>query len=245
MSSEGIHPTLQPLLRRFVTELENLFNKDLRCVCLFGPSVQGQFIAGTTEVNVLIVLDNYQSSNLRQLAPAVQAARREFLLEPLLFTNLDLLDSTDVFPLRILQVKRSYRLLSGIDVLKELTIQPEHIRLACEREAKSIVMRLRQLYLIQSGLRPFWREALIESVTVLFQLLRCALELSGIAIPEEEEGLLELSEREMGVDPAAIMRVFLLKFQNDRNERQNLEQIFLQYLNTVECVSRYIDRLSS
>lgn len=80
---------------------------------------------------------------------------------------------------------------------------------------------------------------------MLFQLLRCALELSGIAIPEEEEGLLEVSEREMGVDPAAIMRVFLLKFQNDRNERQNLEQIFLQYLNTVECVSRYIDRLSS
>ncbi len=245
MSLTGVHPTLQPILRRFVSELQGLFKNNLRSICLYGPSVQGNFVAGTTEVNILLVLDQFESSNLRQLAPAVQSARREILLEPLLFTTSDLHASTDVFPLRILQVKRNYLLLSGIDVLKDLAVHPEHIRLACEREAKSIVMRLRQLYLIQSGLRPFWREALIESVTVLFQLLRCALELSGIAIPEEEQGLLELSEREIGVDPAAIMRVFLLKFQNDRNDRQNLEQIFLQYLNTVECVSHYIDRLSS
>ena len=239
-----IHPELETPLRQFVTDLEGIFARDLLSVCVFGGAAQGEFQAGLTEVSLLIVLHQVTAVELRKLVTPIQAARKDFFLDPLLFTMEDLRTSTDVFPLRLLQVRKGYQLLSGKDFIGTLFVSPEHTRLACEREAKITVLKLRHLYLVRAGLRPAWYDALIDNIQLMIRLIGFALELTGHEIPERTESLLELAEKEIGIKQAVLLRVLLLRLSGERLEHGDLETLYEQYLESVERVARYVDRLS-
>ena len=244
MTGGAIHAGLEPALKRFVAEMEGLFQRDLLSVCVFGAAAQGDFQPDLTEVNVLIVLRQVGAPELRKLVAPIQAARKDFFLDPLLFTIDDLRNSTDVFPLRLIQMRRGYQILSGQDFISTLFVNPEHIRLACEREAKTTVLRLRQLYLVRAGLRPAWQAALVDNIQQTVGLIGYALELTGHGAPGRTEKILDMAEREIGIDQAVMLRVLLLRLSGERLEHAQLETLYEQYLDCVEKVARYVDRLS-
>lgn len=240
----SIHPDLEPSLSKFVHELETSFGRDLLSICVFGSAAQGEFQVGLTEVNLMVVLRQVGASELRKLVPPIQAARKEFFLDPLVFTMEDLRTSTDVFPLRILQIRRAYGVLAGQDFINALFVNPEHTRLACEREVKATFLRLRQLYLVRAGLRPAMQEALVDSIQLMVRILGFALELTGHELPTRTESVLEAAKKIIGVEQSVMLRVLLLRLSGEKLEHSKLEELFVDYLGNVEKLARYIDRLS-
>lgn len=145
---------------------------NLLSVVLANATNLANYDPNRSEVQLLLILRQCQVPEPKLLAPIIHSARRELVLDVQLLAEHDLQSSTDVFPLKLLQIQQSYQLLSGQDFLGPLLVEPEHLRLACEREVKTLLMRLRHLYLIQSGHRLSLRDTLVESVQGVFQLIR-------------------------------------------------------------------------
>lgn len=230
-------------LARFVETLREVFHRDLQTLAVYGPVLRGDFNPKLSDVNVLLVLRELDGPELRRLVEPVQLARREILLEPLLFSLEDLRRSTDVFALRILECQRRYQVLAGEDLLGPLFVSSEHVRLACEGEAKRIVLRLRQLYLVRPGLRPAWQEALIDNLRPLLRLLSFCLELAGRPLPTRVEELLEAAREVVGLDVDVLRQVLALRYEH-RTEHRELERLFEAYLENAVKLASFVDRLS-
>ena len=65
-------------------------------------------------------------------------------------------------------MQQDYILLCGQDVMKDLTIKRDHLRLRCEQEIKNLMLRLRSSYLMNLDLKG----GLPESCCAYYTLLR-------------------------------------------------------------------------
>ncbi len=122
------------------------------------------------------MLSDVDIERLDSMAEATRAVQRKLELAPLVLCRADLARSTDVFPTRFLAVQQHHLLLHGTDLLGELRIARDHLRLRCEQELKDLVLRLRELYLRRAhqlqGLIGTISEANLEFVDTLENVLR-------------------------------------------------------------------------
>lgn len=245
MANRKIAAALDKILKRVAKELQATLGDGLLSLVLANASNLANYVPNRSEVQLLLVLKQCKAQELKLVAPIIHAARRELVLDVQILAEHDLHSSTDVFPLKLLQIQQSYQLLCGHDFFGNLLVEPDHLRLACEREVKTLLMRLRHLFLMQSGHRLSLRDTLADSVQGVFQLIRCALQLSGFGAPDAEEDLLEKAENSLGVNPAALIRVFMLKFETQKVDPTAMDKIFADYLESVEAIATFFDRLST
>ncbi len=118
----------------------------------------------TSNYNVLLVLDGLGVAELDALSkPAAQWTKAGHR-PPLLFTRGQLQASADVFPIELLDMRQSHRVLFGEDPLADVTINHEHLRLQLERELNEKLLALREGYLLTGG-RPKHVVQLLTSST--------------------------------------------------------------------------------
>ena len=106
-------------------------------------------------IRLLIVLNSVDTETLDKLAIGCKKMLGQ-IHSPMVMTLEEMRASTDVFPITFLEMKRSYRVLVGTDVLAELPIRFLHLRLRCEQELKNLLLRMQSRYLtLQDDRRLF------------------------------------------------------------------------------------------
>ncbi len=233
-------------LNDFVSELQQLLKAELLSVVLYGSAIRGDFVQGTSDVNLLIVLQRLGRAQRKILAEPVQRAWREARIEPMVLSWEEMRRSADVFPLTFRAIQRHYKIVYGQkDFVKQIFCHPEHLRLACEREAKTMVVRLRRLYLLRAGLRPALRETMVTNINPFLRLIRNALELTGKDPSEEVEQMLVLAQKHIKMPPDTLFRIWTLRFTDRPLEPEQLHQLFEDFLDCASGLAAYVDRLGS
>jgi hypothetical protein len=96
---------------------------------------------------------------------------RHGIAAPLVMTPDYLRASLDSFPLELLEIQQTGRLVFGQDYFELLRFERRHMRLQCERELKSIKLHLRQGLLESAGRRHildrFCQDTALRTVRVL------------------------------------------------------------------------------
>lgn len=123
-----------------VTSLQGDIKKAL------GDDLKGLAVYGRALRKILVLVEKVDQAILDKVKDVVIKARQDnmFLL---LATKDDILTSSDVFPVRYLEMKTTHKHLEGEDFLSELKIEEKHMKLRVEQELKSAMFRLRQCYI--------------------------------------------------------------------------------------------------
>jgi len=87
--------------------------------------------------------------------------------------------SLDTFPIEFLNFKTSYRLITGEDVLKDLTFEKKFVRLQCERELKGKLLQLRENFLETEGKKKNIEALIRLSLPTFFSIFQAVLFLNG------------------------------------------------------------------
>jgi predicted nucleotidyltransferase len=148
---------------------------------LYGSAARGEYVPGRSDLNVLLVLERADLETLEQCAPLLQTSRAELRLSVLVLTREELRNAADVFPIKLLDIRRRYQVLSGEDVLKDLTVAFRDVRLSCEYEIRNVALKLRRSYLM---MRPDVRALLApmrKLLPPLLGVLRALVEQGGEA----------------------------------------------------------------
>lgn len=223
-------------LRAFVRQLRSIFQDRLTSVALYGsPS--------TAELKLAVVTDSLAMRDLRLVLEPVKEAAQTARIAPTFLTRLDLERSTDVFPLRFLDMRQNHVTLHGTEVLGTLEISREHLRLACEQTAKSMLVNQRELYLSNAHLRPALAEVIAQQGGILLTLLRTVLDLSGEPIPTETDALLAEAASRLGWPTDVFHDILALPTLPEPPGRQELERLYGALMSATDALASYVDQL--
>jgi hypothetical protein len=242
-SGSGLPAPVREGLERFCHQLENVLGDGLVSLVLYGGLAKNDpYDPRTSDVNVMVVLKEVTVEILDVLAPLVQKGRRAFRLSPMVLTENDLRTSTDVFPIKFLDMQKHHRVLWGQDVLAELPVAREHLRLRCEQEIKNLMLRLRQFYLQRAHLPEAIEGTLNRALASLWASLAVLVELKSGEAPAGHGDVLEAAEK-LGLDTQALQSALALRRGERKPDAAELKQLYDAFMRTVQQAAEIADTL--
>jgi len=227
----------------FAEQLKETLGDTLRAVILFGSAAGGDHMGRRSDYNVLLVAQRLGINQLRAMTGPVEVWTQRGNPPPLLFTEKRLRQSCDTFPIELLDMKQSHRVLLGEDVLLGLEVSRANLRHQVEFELKGKLIKLREDYLLTRGRARAVLGLLVASLSPLLAVFRAALRLYEGQAPADKLEALALLARHIPFDPKPFDNVARLKAGTADGETIQPEALFEQCLAQLEVVVDAIDAL--
>jgi predicted nucleotidyltransferase len=224
-------------------QLGQQFLDELRTVVLYGSAAAGDFLPGVSNYNLLLLIEPLTSRELERLEPTIAAWSRAGNAPPLVFTPAELAASVDAFPIELLDIQQSRRVLWGEDLLAELRIEREHLRLQIERELTGKLLSLRSQYLLTGGKPKAVGDLMLRSLSTILVLLRAVLRLHQDQVPARKLDAMRELRKHLEFDIAPFEELFAARQRGVRPAAVPVS--FGDYLRSIEQVVQAINQLSS
>ncbi|MES1241319.1 MAG: hypothetical protein ABUT39_06845 [Acidobacteriota bacterium] len=237
----GPQPELDRRLDRLVQRLREAGGGNLLGVALYGGLVKGRYTPGVSDINVLVVLADAGLACLLPLAPVLTEALRESVVVPFVVTPADLRDSAVLFPVKILDIQRSHRVLWGDVHLGDIRVEPAALRLRALQELKNTELRLR-LQVVERGADPdaMWR-ALTHSLPKLAVTLETLLRARGMEVPADRPGVLRAAALDLEIEPERMERIAKLRRVDPRPDEAAVRERMADLLGLLDHIGRRVD----
>jgi len=236
--------SVQSGLDRFCERLQKTLGDQLVSVVLYGWVAEEKFsnLKVSPEVNVMVVVDKASIETLDRIAKPIRKGVSKFRLAPLVLSEDDVRRSTDVFPIKFLGMQRHHRILYGKDVLVDLPISREHLRLRCEQEIKNLMIRLHQLYLQRSDSAKRLEEAMLAAIPPFLNSLDVLVELKADTGPTTNEATADNAEK-LGLDVEPLRKGLALKRGRAKLKAAELKELYVAFTKMIRKVAEMVDQL--
>jgi len=229
-----------PELKRFVENLTAAAGKKLFSVVLYGSAARGDFQGKTSDFNLILVLEDLSPATLEILSAPIRRWVGKGQPLPRLFSPSLIAESADVFPIEMLDLQNSRLVLVGRDPFAGLSVNRAHLRLQCERELRTKLMRLREAYVECHDRSDALKRLLTSSYTTFVAVFRGCLSLLGGKVPLHNAEVVGAFCQRSGLDAGAFEEVDRLK--RGEEPRDALKTIFTRYYEQLSRAVETIDR---
>jgi hypothetical protein len=227
----------------FVSRLRAAAGANLKSVILFGSAVAGDFYPQYSNVNLFCVIRDSSFGALQALAPAVKWWAAQKQPPPLFMTRDEIVRSTDVFTIELIDMQRHHRVLFGEDILQGLSIPANLHRVQVEYELREKLALMRQHLLLASDSDSRLWELLLRSVSSLTTLFRHALIVLGQDAPVGKREAVQALSKRIGFDPSGLLQVLDVRERKSDRKKFNVADVFSRYLAALEEVTVAVDRM--
>lgn len=207
---------------------------------LYGSAARDDYVAGRSNINLMLVLDDPSPTRLRALGPAFAAWRKSASEPPLLISRTEWARASDVFPIEITDMRGGYRVLRGADPLGTARVERGDLRQALERELRGKLLRLRQGYAAAAGDEKVLGALAGGSASTMLVLWRSLLTLAGRPVPSSPSALAAEAAALVGAPAAALATP--VERRGERNWKCTAPE-FEQYMSAVAHAAGYVDQL--
>jgi hypothetical protein len=223
-------------------ELAKALPKQLKCVVLYGSAAAGDFVPGASNYNVLVIVDSLGVAEMDALSPAIVAWSRGGHPTPLFFTQQQLAESINAFPIEFLDIRQSHRILWGSDLLADMKVEHADLRRQVQRELAGKLLKLRGRYFLTAGKPDAITDLMLHSLSTFLVLFRAALRLYQDNVPNTKLDALHALAKHIPFDVKPFEWLFELKQHNAKSRNKTSDVSFVTYLKAIECVANAINR---
>jgi hypothetical protein len=215
-----------------ITDAVRTVDRELRDI--FGPRLHSlvAYVAadatGATPTPTLAIVDNLTADDLRACAGRIVAWHDAGAATPLLLEAREFDRSLDVFPLEFGAILADHVLVSGRNPFAGLEVDPADLRRACEVQARSHLLHLREGFIETAGRGDALVDLIARSAAPLAGLIRSARRLGQTPIAA-------------AVDDQTLARVAKLKGASPLSSDE-ARALFAGYLEAIERLTRAIDQ---
>ncbi len=214
----------------------------LRSIAVVGSAVTPDYRPGVSDVNSVFVLDRIDVDFLDDLANLGKSAGKKGIAIPLLMTPLYIKRSLDVFPLEFLEFRYAHVTVFGDDYLADLAIGKDHVRLAAERELKSLAINLRRGYLSCLGRQRHLAALLVSSLNSVVPVLRGILFLKDAPPLPTKAEIIARAAAVLSFDAAPFEKILSLRDVKPRYDWQYLQETYKGLYDVVQILIEQVDR---
>lgn len=222
--NERMHPRVHQL----AADLQRIFGARLRSLVAYGAAADawGDAAAHEDGQPTLALVDRLTFQDLAACAPLVGGWRKAGLAVPLVLAREEFMRTLDVFPVEYGGIIASHEIVAGENPFEGMRVSESDLRRACELQAKSHLIHLREGYL-ESGGQPAAVARLMTASASSLKALAANLESLDPGI-DERAGLTPELVRE--VEAAASSAI------------AEPSALFARYLAAVERLWEQVDR---
>lgn len=232
---------MEEMFNNLVNRLREAHRDNLVSVLLHGSALVNQQHARKADYQLMIVTCAVSASDLRRARPIARWWVEEGFTLPVYFTEQELAQSLDVFPIEFRQMKRAYRVLFGRDVLAGIDASTKHLRTQTEYELRGKLLRLRALYLPASDSAERLTRLMTDSVVSFVQFMRPVLEITGQDVPASRTETVRRVGESLRIDTSVFERVLRLRAEPVELMEIEAEDLFARYL---DAIVRVIDAVN-
>jgi hypothetical protein len=207
---------------------------------LYGSAARGEWVAGVSDINLLLVLDDTAAGSLRGLTQAFAGWRGTGNVPPLVFSREEWAGAADAFPIEVTDILHSYRVLKGADPVAGMRVAPADLRTLLEHELLGKLLQLRRGYVALQDQRAALAQLGTASISTIVLLQRALLVVLGRAVPQGIEAVVQEASIAVGAHPSAQLE--FVRHRADQKWVATREQ-FEAYLAAVEAAPRFVNHL--
>ena len=228
-----------------IPDAVHALERDLRAI--FGNRMRSLVayaaIAGDDRTATLAVVDGLSADDLRACVGRVAAWDDAGLGTPLFVAAHEFERSLDAFPFEFGAILADHAVISGADPFVGLHVERSHLRQACEVQARSHLLHLREGFLETRGRSDALAELLLRSAPPLAALLQSVVRLEDRTATTPDAAA-AIVEQNVGVPPGSLAQITRLVGRKDFSS-DAARQLFPAYLDAVQRLTAYVDRWRS
>ncbi len=225
----------------FLNEIVTARELEFLSVHVVGSVLTPDFKPDRSDINSLVVVADINLKLLDFFISLGKKHKDSGIAAPVLMTPEYIASSLDVFPIEFLNFREIHQTVFGDDILAALRINPEHLRLQCEREVKSKLLWLHQGYISALGDRSFLVRRLLDSITGFFPALRAIIFLGGRGMPLSCHDIVTSLQDLIGLDADVFETVFQLKNRDKTPGEDELADCFARYYEATKRLVEHVD----
>jgi predicted nucleotidyltransferase len=228
----AVHDLVESLVRTLGPRLES--------VVLYGSVARGDWHAGSSDLNIAVVVTSLDAATLEALNGPLMQWIKTHEPPPRLLTRALIAASLDVFPVEYLDLRSHHVVLHGTDPFAGLEVRTEALRLQCERELREKLMRLGEGYVVAHRSRRLLRALLLDSYTSFVALFRGCLALWGETPPPAAADVAAAFCARAGIDPAPFTALDRLR-RGASEAPRDLRTLFSGYYDALNRAAETVD----
>jgi predicted nucleotidyltransferase len=210
------------ILTDVVAELRAKLGKNLYSCILYGSAVRGSFVAGSSNLNLLIILNYSTPAAHREIAGIL---RREVRIEPFIISRIGMGRSFEAFAIKFCSIKHNYQLLYSEDPLRDLMIDEKILRFLIEQALRNLRLRTVRAYIRLGQDREQYIRYLVRIVPQAFTNLGAALRVNGVPVEGDFAARIPLLTEHLGGHAQVLKDLLTLKEQKIALSNEELFQV--------------------
>ena len=223
-----------------------VLERDLRDI--FGPRLQSlvayRAASGSDKVSTLAVVDGLTADDLRACAGRVATWHDAGLATPLLLGAQEFGRSLDAFPLEFGAILADHVVTFGSNPFEGLGVDPAHVRQACEIQARSHLLHLREGYVETRGRGDALADLMVRSAAPFVALITSVARLQGGADLRDTSAAAVAIARALELPEGSLTEIMKLSAGGPLPS-DTARRMFPAYLDAAERLTNYIDRWSA
>jgi len=230
-------------LNELTGKLERAFSGRLLSVILYGSAAAGELHDKASDLNVLFVVKHITPHELGDAEPILKWWRELGHPSPLMMSEEEVTNSADSFPIEFGDMKRSRKVLFGVDVIDDLTVHPTYYRAYVERELRAGLFRLRQQGAQALSNPVSLLKICLASVSTFCMLGKHALLLAGREAPRDRRAVIHQLGDTLSMDTHPFDIFLDIREEKPGVEATNMGELFAQYLESIRKIVEFVDGL--
>jgi hypothetical protein len=237
-------------------ELREVFGSRLQSLVVYGQRAQTlrhtQERSHTTDAahghdapptHTLAIVDTMTPGDLRACAVRVDTWHESGLATPLLIAAHEFEQSLDAFPFEFGAILADHAVVAGANPFAALAVDPADLRRACEVQARSHLLHLREGYLETRGRADALSVLIVRSAAAFAALVSSVARLEGHPTDDAASAARHV-ERVLGAPECAVAEVAALAGVHDISSAE-AERLFGPYLEAVTRLVKHVDGWSA
>lgn len=234
---------MEDLLCELTERLKAAYGEDLLSVVLYGSAASGDYHEKHSDLNVLCVLKQVGLAELERAAEPLQWWIKKGQPAPLVLSAEEIRDGSDVFPIEFLDIRESYRVLHGTDLVASIEVNTANHRQQLEHELRSRLLRLRKRFLETQHDDKAVTRLMLESLPTFAALFRHALLRAGFPAPILKHDIFRVVAERFRVGPAPFEPLLEVREGKRQLAGAEVRAWFESYLAGITRMTEVVDEL--
>lgn len=235
-------PGQQRAIDALARDLDQVFGPRLRSLVVY----PGHHADGS--VHSLALVDGLGFRDLAACMPFTESWHHRGAAVPLMLDGDELSRTIDVFPLEYAGIVADYTVVRGADPFRGIAIDVADLRRACEAQAKSHLIHLRESFLETHAETLRVTRVITASAaplrTLLINIARLPDGGTPAPSPITDDALAAMAEQRMGV-PRSVVRDVLATSSHGASSVTDPSHLLAAYIDAAKKIWAYVDRWHS
>ncbi|MFH1414520.1 MAG: hypothetical protein ABIH89_00320 [Elusimicrobiota bacterium] len=149
--------------------------------------------------HVLVLLKEINFNNLLENSRIAKKLQKNKIILMYL-TKEYMKTSCDVYPLEYISMKNSYEVVYGDDILQELNVPTDNVRLESEQKIKGALIRITQIILEMGDRKKELSKTVFLAVEDIVHGIKGLLNLAGVTLPDTAAAVLDSAQKQFNIE---------------------------------------------